>query len=109
MDAVKSDPPRPRVDVTPSSVDAMKPPMTTTLSFASPGSFPASLDALINNPQIKGWNGPYLKNQSNVPLDPWGHPYTYTQPGTNGHDYDIMSAGPDGKNSPITNTTATGG
>ena len=31
MDAVKSEPPRPSVVVTPSSVDAMKPPMTTTL------------------------------------------------------------------------------
>ncbi len=30
MDAVKSEPPRPSVVVTPSSVDAMKPPMTTT-------------------------------------------------------------------------------
>ena len=73
------------------------------------GSLPNDLDALIKDPQIKGWNGPYLKNQSTVPMDQWGHPYTYKQPGENGHSYDIISAGPDGKNMPITNTTATGG
>lgn len=73
------------------------------------GSLPPTLDALITNPQVKGWNGPYLKNQSNVPMDPWGHPYTFKQPGDNGHDYDIISAGPDGKNMPITSATATGG
>lgn len=48
---------------------------------ADTGSFPPSLDALISNPQVKGWNGPYLKNQSSVPMDPWGHPYTYTEIG----------------------------
>jgi general secretion pathway protein G len=69
---------------------------------ADTGSFPPSIDALINNPQVKGWNGPYLKNQTSVPLDPWGHQYIYNCPGGNGRDYDIISQGPDGKNTPIT-------
>lgn len=76
---------------------------------ADTGSFPPSLDALITNPQVKGWNGPYLKNQSTVPLDPWGHPYAYKVPGDNGRDYDIMSAGPDGKNAPIESWNLSGG
>ena len=42
MAAVKSEPPRPSVDVTPSSVAPMKPPMTTTLSRASGGIVAAS-------------------------------------------------------------------
>ena len=67
--------------------------------------FPPNLDALITNPQVKGWNGPYLKNQSSVPMDPWGHPYAYKAPGENGRDYDIVSQGPDGKNAPITSWT----
>lgn len=75
---------------------------------ADTGSFPADLNALISNPQVKGWNGPYLKNQSTVPMDPWGHPYSYKQPGDNGRDYDIMSQGPDGKNAPITSYNLTG-
>lgn len=75
---------------------------------ADTGNFPQSLDALITNPQIKGWNGPYLKNQASVPPDPWGHPYAYKIPGDNNRDYDIMSAGPDGKNAPIQSWNLTG-
>lgn len=80
-----------------------------SLYNADTTSFPPNLDALITNPQIKGWNGPYLKNQSSVPLDPWGHPYAYKQPGDNGRDYDVASAGPDGQNKPITSWNLTGG
>jgi general secretion pathway protein G len=79
-----------------------------SLFNADTGSFPPNLDALITNPQIKGWNGPYLKNQSSVPLDPWGHPYVYKQPGDSGRDFDIVSAGPDGKNAPIQSWNPTG-
>ena len=71
--------------------------------------FPPNLDALITNPQVKNWNGPYLKNQSSVPLDPWEHPYVYKQPGDAGRDYDIVSAGPNGQNKPITSYTPGGG
>ncbi len=76
---------------------------------ADTGGFPASLEDLINRPsELKGWNGPYLKNQTNVPLDPWGHPYAYKHPGDNGRDYDIASAGPDDKNAPIQSWNLTG-
>ena len=39
------------------------------------------------------WRGPYLKNS--VPNDPWGMPYQYRAPGSNGRDYDIVSSGRD--------------
>ena len=59
------------------------------------------LKALVERPTgVTAWNGPYLK--SDVPLDPWNHPYTYRNPSSRGsHDYDLCSAGPSG--------TATGG
>ncbi len=53
------------------------------------------LEALIQNPGLEGWNGPYLKS-SKVPLDPWGKPYQYRSPGQHG-DYDLFSFGPDGQ------------
>jgi len=55
------------------------------------------LQALITNPGIKGWNGPYLKDVTTVPKDAWDHDYVYKQPGENGRDYDIVSSGPDGQ------------
>ncbi len=38
------------------------------------------------------WDGPYLKQ--NVPKDPWGEEYVYTQPGEHG-DFDLISYGSD--------------
>ncbi len=61
------------------------------------GNYPPSLDGLVTKTGDPGWHGPYLKNNSSVPQDPWGHPYLYKMPGDNGRDYDIMSAGPDGQ------------
>jgi len=44
----------------------------------------------------KNWRGPYLRQV--VPLDPWGHPYTYVSPGVaNSTSYDLYSLGKDGK------------
>ncbi len=40
------------------------------------------------------WQGPYLRHP--VPLDPWGHPYVYRQPGQHG-SYDLYSLGRDGQ------------
>ena len=40
------------------------------------GQYPTTnqgLDALISNPVIRGWRGPYLPET--VPLDPWGNRY----------------------------------
>lgn len=60
--------------------------------------YPPVLEALVNksaagdNPK---WNGPYLKNQTTIPKDPWGTPYIYKVPGEGGREYDISSAGKD--------------
>jgi general secretion pathway protein G len=62
------------------------------------GSYPTTaigLDALVRNPNVPNWNGPYLKKEA-VPNDPWGKPYQYKCcPGDHG-DYDIVSFGFDG-------------
>ena len=42
------------------------------------------------------WKGPYMK--SDIPMDPWGHPYVYECPGKrNPSSYDLYSTGPDGR------------
>jgi general secretion pathway protein G len=64
--------------------------------------------ALIVNPLIINWRGPYLKSAS-IPMDPWGNPYRYTYPSeltSSEFLYDIVSAGPDGtygNNDDVTN------
>ena len=51
-------------------------------------------------PDSANWNGPYLPRiqrvQERMMTDPWGNPYRYTRPGTNGRNFDIWSPGPDG-------------
>ncbi len=63
------------------------------------GSYPsasAGLRALVEaTPEAPRWNGPYLKKAKNL-LDPWGHPYQYNYPGSNG-EYEVYSLGPTGK------------
>jgi general secretion pathway protein G len=51
------------------------------------------LNALMVNPGIENWDGPYLKKA--VPNDPWGKPFNYQSPGSHG-DYDLLSYGADG-------------
>jgi general secretion pathway protein G len=51
--------------------------------------FPNSLDELLNNAK----NKPYLE-QKQIPSDPWGNPYHYTQEGAYG--FKIVSYGGDG-------------
>jgi general secretion pathway protein G len=52
------------------------------------------LEALRQNPgNIDTWQGPYIAKE--LPKDPWGRPYAYRSPGTNG-DFDIFSLGADG-------------
>lgn len=63
------------------------------------GRYPSNeegLAALFTKPSdnTNKWNGPYLKK--NVPLDPWGHPYEYRNPG-NRNGIDIISYGKDGQ------------
>jgi general secretion pathway protein G len=60
------------------------------------GRYPSTsegLNALVTNPGVEGWNGPYLKK--GLPNDPWKKPYQYQAPGEHG-DYDIVSYGADG-------------
>ncbi|WP_283743543.1 type II secretion system major pseudopilin GspG [Sideroxydans sp. CL21] len=53
------------------------------------------LSALFTKPSSEAkWGGPYL--QKSVPLDPWGKPYVYKQPGEHG-EYDLLSYGKDGQ------------
>jgi general secretion pathway protein G len=64
------------------------------------GSYPRGTDGLqqlvVQPPDVTGWRGPYLK--SDIPPDPWGHPYVYEYPGrVNTAGYDLRSAGPDGQ------------
>lgn len=63
------------------------------------GHFPTTEQGLIslfaqpaNEPL---WHGPYLKKV--IPADPWGNPFVYRSPGTEGRDFEIVSYGADGK------------
>lgn len=48
-----------------------------------------------NSEDANNWKGPYLTK--NVPKDPWGNPYIYSEPAANGIDpYGITSYGSDG-------------
>ena len=61
------------------------------------GKFPSTeqgLSVLFVRPASEPrWQGPYLKMMP--PADPWGNPYQYRTPGTNG-DFEIISLGKDG-------------
>jgi general secretion pathway protein G len=64
------------------------------------GSYPRGQDGLqqlvVAPADVTGWRGPYLV--SDIPLDPWQHPYVYEYPGRiNTSGYDIISMGPDGQ------------
>lgn len=41
------------------------------------------------------WHGPYL--DETLPNDPWGNPYQYSMPGSNGQPFALYSFGADGK------------
>lgn len=47
------------------------------------------LEALISNGKKN------FLDQDSIPLDPWGMPYIYVCPGTQGHDFEIISYGSD--------------
>lgn len=69
------------------------------LYYMENGSYPSAsvgLKALVEaTPEAPRWNGPYLKKAKNL-LDPWGRPYQYNYPGSNG-EYEVYSFGPTGK------------
>jgi general secretion pathway protein G len=52
---------------------------------------------LVQAPRdAQNWRGPYMK--TDVPADPWNHPYVYECPGKrNPSSYDLYSIGPDGR------------
>lgn len=64
------------------------------------GRFPTTsqgLEALINDPGLRGWKqGGYIEG-GKVPLDPWGSQYIYLCPGIHRDDYDLESYGKDGE------------
>ena len=72
---------------------------TLDLYLVDTGQYPTTeqgLNALYQRPNnVKRWNGPYLKGNSNL-LDPWGNPYQYRSPGQHGQ-YDLFSFGADGR------------
>jgi general secretion pathway protein G len=55
------------------------------------------LQALWEKPHLEpvpsDWTGPYVGKK--IPLDPWGEPYEYTEPGPNGLPFAVMSFGAD--------------
>jgi general secretion pathway protein G len=61
------------------------------------GRFPSTaegLQVLVASPGNEpSWRGPYLKGD--VPKDPWGTPYQYSNPSTHGKDFDLVSFGRD--------------
>jgi len=61
------------------------------------GRYPSTsegLQALVVAPANEArWRGPYLKD--NIPPDPWGVPYRYTNPSSRGKDFDLISYGRD--------------
>jgi general secretion pathway protein G len=67
------------------------------------GTYPTTeqgLEALVKKPETsplpKKWReGGYL--EGSVPNDPWGNPFYYTSPGSDGRDYEIISYGNDGQ------------
>lgn len=58
------------------------------------GNYPNSLDELIKS-EHKNWDGPYLPKD--VPMDPWGNPYVYSNKTEGGIGFTLMSYGRDGR------------
>jgi general secretion pathway protein G len=55
-------------------------------------------DLIIRPDGVQHWKGPYFKDATALPVDPWGHPYVYEFPGRHTvNSYDLTSMGPDGR------------
>ncbi len=61
------------------------------------------LEALMKDPGVAGWRGPYWKPDGKfgegevvLPHDPWGNAYQYVVPGEKGKAYGLSSDGADG-------------
>jgi general secretion pathway protein G len=56
------------------------------------------LDLIQQPREGVGWHGPYPKNETSIPKDPWGNDYIYECPGKhNPNGYDLSSMGVDGR------------
>lgn len=53
------------------------------------------LEALMENPGVTGWRGPYLK--TGLRPDPWGNEYIYARDTEYPERYVLHSSGPDGQ------------
>ncbi|MEH8015833.1 type II secretion system major pseudopilin GspG [Rheinheimera muenzenbergensis] len=58
------------------------------------GNYPDSLDLLLKS-ENKNWDGPYLPKD--IPADPWGNPYVYSNKSETGISFSLMSYGRDGR------------
>jgi len=58
------------------------------------GRYPDNLQALVRNPGLDKWGGPYVKEEELK--DAWSNDYRYTTPGT-AKGFDLISLGADGK------------
>jgi len=71
------------------------------LYYMENGSYPSAnvgLKALVEpTSEAPRWNGPYLKKAKSL-LDPWGRPYQYAYPASNG-EYEVYSLGSTGRGS----------
>jgi len=63
------------------------------------GVFPTTEEGLqalrVRPSNLNQWQGPYLPQE--IPVDPWGHPYTYKYPGEHGDEPDVTCFGADGQ------------
>lgn len=80
-----------KVKAASSQIDRLS--MAVESFYLDTGKTPESLEELINESGVAGWNGPYVKTSSLK--DPWGREYVYRYPGEHG-DFDIYSYGADG-------------
>ena len=65
------------------------------------GSFPRTLEELIEEPSDRGtsWDGPYIDSDV-IPTDSWNEPFQYKFPGDNNRrSFDLWSKGPDRQDS----------
>lgn len=58
------------------------------------GNYPETLDELVKSDRAN-WDGPYLPKD--VPLDPWGNPYIYSNKTEQGIGFSLLSYGRDGR------------
>lgn len=73
---------------------------------------PPSLEALVRRPSGADTPRRWVQLLERIPLDPWGEPYEYRNPGRlNPRGYDLISKGPDrqlGTEDDITNQVDSG-